>query len=66
MAGISKQPPACQAEVGADDSGTEQGGSRCPDIRSDVIVGGTIGPAIRVRDMDHDAAYVESAGRFPP
>ena len=60
------QPPELQAEVGTSDSGTEKGGSRCPDIRADLLGGGKIGPTIRVRDMGTDTAYAEGDGRIPP
>ena len=60
------QPPARQAEVGTSDSGTEKGGSRCPDIREDLLGGGKIGPTIWVRDMGPDTAYAEGDGRIPP
>ena len=60
------QTPARQAEVGTADVCTEKGGSRCPDIRSDLLGGGKIGPTIRVRDMGPDTAYSEGDGRIPP
>ena len=60
------QPPALQAEVGTSDSGTEKGGSRCPDIRADLLGGGKIGPTILVRDMGPDTAYSEGDGGIPP
>ena len=46
LAVIGTQPPARQEELGAADSGTEQGGSGCQDIRADLLGGGTIGPSI--------------------
>ena len=49
-----------------DDLGTDQGGIGCPDIRSDLLGGGTIGPAIWVRDVGPDTGYAEGAGRIPP
>ena len=60
------QPPARQSEVGAADSGTEQGGSRCPYIRADLLGSGTIGPTIWVRDIVPDTAYAEGDGQIPP
>ena len=60
------KPKARKIEVGAADSYINQGGSGCPDIRTDLLGGGAIGPAIRVRDMGPDAAYEESIGRIPP
>ena len=48
--------------MGAAGTGIEQGGIGCPDIGEDLLVGGTIGPAIRVRDMDPDTAYADGAG----
>ena len=60
------QPLARQAEFGGADSGTVQGGSRCPDIGEDLLGGGTIGTAIRVRDMGTDNAYEEGDERIPP
>ena len=51
--------------MGAADSGFDQGGSGCPYIGKDLLGGGTIGPAICVRDMGTDTAYVEGVGRFP-
>ena len=59
------QPPARQPEVGADELGTEQGGSRCPDIGEDLLGGGTIGPTIWVRDISPDTSYAEGAGQIP-
>ena len=43
--------------VGVDDLGTEKGGSGCPYIGADILDGGTIGPAIWVRDMGPDPEY---------
>ena len=54
-----------QAEVGAADSGFDQGGSGCLYIGTDLLGGGAIGPAIWVRDMGTDTAYAEGVGRFP-
>ena len=48
------QPPVRKTELGADDSGNEQGGSGCPDIGAYILGGGRIGPDIRVRDMGPD------------
>ena len=59
------QPPARQAEVGVADLGTDQRGIRCPDIGVDLLGGGTIGPAIWVREMGPDIAYAEGTGRIP-
>ena len=66
MAGSGMQPPDRKAEVGADGSVNDQGGSRCPDIRADILGGGTIGPNIRVKDMGPDTAYAEGVGQIPP
>ena len=66
MSGIVAQPPARQAEVGADNSGVEQGGRRFQDIGIDLLGSGAIGPAIRVRYMVPDTAYAEGVGRIPP
>ena len=52
--------------MGAADSGTEQGGSGCPEIGTDLLGGGTIGPDIRARNMGPDPAYAEGAGWIPP
>ena len=51
---------------GATDSGIEQGGSGCPDIRTYLLVGGAIGPAIQVRDIGTEAMHKEGVGRIPP
>ena len=64
--GNGTQPPAHQEEVGEADSGTDQEGSGCPDIGVDLIIGGTIGPDIQVRDMGPFTAYAEGAGRILP
>ena len=48
------------------ESGIEQGGIGCPDIGTDLLGGGTIGPDIWVRYMVPDAAYEEGVGRIPP
>ena len=48
------------------DSGTEQGGSICPDIGAYLLGGGTICPGIRVRDMVPDNAHAEVAGHISP
>ena len=66
MSGIVAQPPARQAEVGADNSGVEQGGRRFQDIGIDLLGSGAISTAIQVRYMGPDTAYAESAGRFSP
>ena len=66
MDGSSTQPPARKAEVGASDLGTEQGGSRFPDIGSDLLGGGRIGPAIHVRDTGPDNVYAEGSRQIPP
>ena len=60
------KPPTRQAEMGAANSGIDQGGSRCPDIGTDIFGGGTIGPAIRVINMGPDTVYIEGAGIIPP
>ena len=52
--------------MGAAESGTDQGGSGCPDIREDLPGGGTIGPAILVRYIGPEPAYAEGAGCIPP
>ena len=57
---------ALQTEVGAADSYTDQGGSGCPDIRTDLLGSGALGPAVRVRDMGPDTAYEEGIGRITP
>ena len=51
--------------MGADESGIYQGGSECPYIGADLLGGGTVGPALRVRDMGPDPADTEVAGRIP-
>ena len=48
------------------DSGIEQEWIGCPNIGTDIIGGGTIGPNIQVRDMSPDTAYTEGAGQIPP
>ena len=42
--------------MGAAESYINQGGRGCPDIGTDLLGGGAIGLAIRVRDMSTDAA----------
>ena len=66
MAESGTQPPERQAEVGAADLGTEQGGRVCLGIRADLLGGGTIGPDLRVREMGHNPADAEGDGRIPP
>ena len=46
--------------------GIEQGGSGSTDVRTYIIAGGAIGPAIQIRDMDPDTAYAEGAGWIQP
>ena len=60
------QTQARQTEVGTADSYIDQGGSGCPDIRTDLLGGGAIGTSVRVRDMGPDAAYDEGIGRISP
>ena len=50
----------------ASNLGVNQGGSGCPEIGTDILGGGAIGPAIRVRDMGPDTANSEGFGRIPP
>ena len=64
LAGSGAQLPARQAEVGASNLGVNNGGSGCPDIGIDLLGGGEIGPAMRVRDMGPDTANLESIGRI--
>ena len=45
MSGSVAQPPARQAEVGADKSGVEQGGRGFQEIGTDLLGSGAIGPA---------------------
>ena len=52
--------------MGADESHTEKGGSGVLDIGEDLLGGGTIGPALRVRYMGPDPADAEGDGRVPP
>ena len=66
LEGSGVQPQARQIEVGVSELGIEQGGSGCPETRKDLLGGGAIGPAIRVRDMGPDAAYEEGVGRIQP
>ena len=54
MTGTGTQPLMRQAEVGAANLSIEQGGSGCPDIRTDIFGGGTIGTDIQFRDMGLD------------
>ena len=42
-------PPARKEILGATGSNTEQGGKGCPENGSDILGGGTTGPAIWVR-----------------
>ena len=65
MAASGAQPPAHQAEVGAANSGAEQGGSGYLDIGTYLLICGGIGPDIRVRDMGPDIAYAEGVGQIP-
>ena len=60
------QPPARQSEVGSADSVNEQGGSGFLDIRSDLLGGGTIVPAVWFRYMGSDTAYADVAGQISP
>ena len=60
------QPPVRQSEVGTDNLGVEQLGRGCPDIGTDLLGGGAIGPAIRVKEMGPDTAYSKGVGRIPP
>ena len=46
-----------QIELGVADLDIDQGGSGCMDTGTDLLGGGAIGPAIRVRYMGPDAAY---------
>ena len=64
MAGSGTQPQARQVEVGAADSGNEQGDRGCSDIRAYLLGSGTIGAAIRVRDLGPYPAYAEGAGQI--
>ena len=66
LAGSGAQPPARQAEVGADNSGAEQEGSGCQDIGTDLFSGGTSSPDIRARYMGPDTAYPKGVGWIPP
>ena len=50
----------------AADSVIEQVGSGRLDIWEDILGSGTIGPAIQVRYMGSDTAYIEGAGQIPP
>ena len=60
------QPLARQVEVDAADLGTEQGGSGFQDMWADLLGGGTISPALRVRDMGPDPPDAKGTGRIPP
>ena len=66
LAGCGTQLSARQAEVGAANLGAKQGGSGYPDTGIDLLGGGTVGPALRVRDMVTDTAYAEVVVRFRP
>ena len=48
----------------ASNLGVNQGGSGCPEIGTDILGGGAIGPAIRVRDMGPDTAIQRVLGGF--
>ena len=52
--------------MGAAELNIDQVGSGCSDIGKNLLGGGEMGPAIRVRDMGPDAAYEEGIGRIPP
>ena len=52
--------------MGADKSYIEQGGSGCLDIRTYLLGGGAIGPAIPVMDMGNDVTYEEVVEKIPP
>ena len=56
----------CQAEVVVGNLGIEQGGKVCPDIGRDVFGGGTMGPAVWVREMGPNTAYADGPGRISP
>ena len=51
--------------MGAANSGVEQGWGGFQEIRSDLLGGGAIDPAIRVRDTGPDTAYAEGGGVIP-
>ena len=53
-------------EVGAADWGVELGGCGCPDLRIDLLIGGSVGHALRVGEVGHDTAHWESFGWIPP
>ena len=52
--------------MGAADSEIDQGGSGCPDIRTDLIGGDATGPDIQVIYMGPDAMSEEGVGRISP
>ena len=46
--------------------GVGKGVSGCPYIGTDLLGGGSIGPAIQVRDIGTDTDYTEGVGQIPP
>ena len=65
LAGGGPQPAEGMAEVGEADAGLEQGGGGCPDLGTDILGGGAVGPTLQVRDMANDAAHQEGVGWIP-
>ena len=60
------QPAESITEVGAVESGVEQGGCRCPDLGPDLLSGGSVRNYLRVGDVGHGNAHGEGSGRIPP
>ena len=46
--------------------GIEQVGVGCPDLGTDILGGGAVGPAIRIIEVGDEATYWECVGRIPP
>ena len=52
-------------EVGEADAGLEKGGGGCPELRTGILEGGPVGPAICIQDVGDDATHQEAVGRIP-
>ena len=64
MAISDPQPAEITAEVVEADAG--EGGGGCPDLRTDILGGGSVGPIIQVEYVGDYTAHWEGVGPIPP
>ena len=66
LVGGGTQPAEGMDEVGDADASHDQGGGGCPDLGTDILGSGPVGPTVRIIDVGDGATHQDGVGRIPP